>query len=60
MNVLHQRTTARGVLTGLVPDPTPYAAMLRPAQDAKFGDFQANFATSLGKLLAYYCARWRR
>src|SRR6476659_5026637 len=27
-----------------------YVAMIRPAQDAKFGDYQANCAMSLGKL----------
>ena len=38
-------------LTGLVADPAPYAAMLKPAQDPKFGDYQANCAMSLGKAL---------
>ncbi len=38
-------------LTGLVPDPAPYAAMVKPAQDARFGDYQANCAMSLGKVL---------
>jgi arginyl-tRNA synthetase len=38
-------------LTGLVSDPTPYAAMLKPAQDARFGDYQANCAMPLKKEL---------
>src|SRR4029077_12277282 len=38
-------------LTGLVPDPAPYVAMLKPAQDARFGDYQANCAMSLAKVL---------
>src|SRR5947209_3367928 len=38
-------------LTGLVPDPAPYAAMVRPAQDARFGDYQANCAMQLAKVL---------
>jgi arginyl-tRNA synthetase len=38
-------------LGDLCPDPAPYLAMIRPAQDAKFGDYQANFAMSLGKAL---------
>ena len=38
-------------LTGLVADPAPYAAMLKPAQDARFGDYQANCAMSLAKQL---------
>ena len=38
-------------LAGLVADPAPYAAMVKPAQDARFGDYQANCAMSLGKVL---------
>ncbi len=38
-------------LTGLVSDPAPYAAMLKPAQDARFGDYQANCAMPLKKEL---------
>ena len=38
-------------LTGVVPDPAPYAAMVQPAKDARFGDYQANCAMSLGKVL---------
>jgi arginyl-tRNA synthetase len=38
-------------LTGMVPDPAPYAAMVKPAQDPRFGDYQANCAMSLGKTM---------
>jgi arginyl-tRNA synthetase len=41
----------RDALTDLVSDPTAYAAMLKPAQDARFGDYQANCAMSLAKQL---------
>jgi len=41
----------RFALTGLVDDPTPYAAMVKAANDAKFGDYQANCAMSLSKVL---------
>ncbi|HUQ69684.1 MAG TPA: arginine--tRNA ligase [Planctomycetaceae bacterium] len=41
----------RTALAGLVDDVEPYAAMLRPAGDPKFGDYQANCAMSLGKAL---------
>src|SRR2546423_7575428 len=52
MNLLPQlQRTLHDALTGLVADPTPYAAMVRAAQDAKFGDYQANCAMSLGKAL---------
>jgi arginyl-tRNA synthetase len=39
------------VLKDLVADPSPYLAMIKPAQDAKHGDYQANCAMSLGKVL---------
>ena len=39
------------VLSGFVADPAPYAAMVRPAQDARFGDYQANCAMPLAKHL---------
>jgi arginyl-tRNA synthetase len=52
MNVLQAlQEKLRAALTGLVPDPAPYATMLRPAQDARFGDYQANCAMSLAKAL---------
>src|SRR6266436_6232947 len=38
-------------LSGLVADPAPYIAMIKPAQDAKHGDYQANCAMSLAKVL---------
>src|SRR5438132_3646408 len=41
----------RAALAGLVDDPAPYAAMVRPAQDSRFGDYQANCAMPLGKVL---------
>ena len=41
----------RIALAGLVDDPAPYAAMVKPTQDARFGDYQANCAMSLGKVL---------
>jgi arginyl-tRNA synthetase len=46
---LQQRFHA--ALVGLVADPAPYVAMVRPAQDARFGDYQANCAMSLAKVL---------
>ena len=41
----------RGVLSGLVDDPAPLLDLVRRSQDARFGDYQANFAMSLGKRL---------
>ncbi len=38
-------------LTGLVPDPSPYAALVKPAQRPEHGDYQANCAMPLGKAL---------
>lgn len=38
-------------LESLVEDPTPYAAMVRPSQDPRFGDYQANCAMSMKKVL---------
>jgi arginyl-tRNA synthetase len=46
---LQQRFTE--ALTGLVPDPAPYVGMVKAAQDAKHGDYQANCAMPLGKSL---------
>jgi arginyl-tRNA synthetase len=52
MNVLNSlQRKLQEALTGLVSDPTPYAAMLKPAQDARFGDYQANCAMPLKKEL---------
>jgi arginyl-tRNA synthetase len=47
--LLHDRFHA--ALSGLVDDPTPYAGMVKPAQDARFGDYQANCAMPLAKVL---------
>ena len=41
----------RAVLGGLVDDPTPYSAMVKQAQDPKLGDYQANCAMPLAKVL---------
>ncbi|MCI0681309.1 MAG: arginine--tRNA ligase [Gemmataceae bacterium] len=41
----------RPALAGLVADPEPYVAMVKPTQDAKHGDYQANCAMSLSKTL---------
>src|SRR5437660_10826 len=38
-------------LSGLTKDPTPYAGLVRTAQDPKHGDYQANCAMSLAKEL---------
>ncbi len=52
MNILQDlQRRFHDALTGLVPDPAPYAAMVQPAKDARFGDYQANCAMSLGKAL---------
>ena len=52
MNILTElKARFRSVLDALVDDPTDLLAMIRPAQDAKFGDYQANCAMPLGKRL---------
>jgi arginyl-tRNA synthetase len=52
MNVLALlQKKLQDALTGLVTDPAAYAAMLKPAQDARFGDYQANCAMPLAKQL---------
>src|SRR5437899_6576436 len=52
MNLLQQiQHTFRTALAGLVADVEPYVAMVKPAQDAKHGDYQANCAMSLAKVL---------
>ncbi len=38
-------------LKGLLPDPAPYAAMVKPTQDPRHGDYQANCAMALAKAL---------
>src|SRR3974390_2657477 len=52
MNIQTQlQERLRAALTAIVPDPAAYVAMLKPAQDPKFGDYQANCAMSLAKVL---------
>lgn len=57
MNILSElRGRLRTALAEFLPADTvsdvgPYAEMLKPTQDPKFGDFQANCAMSLGKVL---------
>lgn len=41
----------RAALKGLADDVEPYVAMVKPAQDPKHGDYQANCAMSLAKVL---------
>jgi arginyl-tRNA synthetase len=49
LQLLQQKFHA--ALTGFVADPAPYAAMVKPTQDARHGDYQANCAMSLAKVL---------
>jgi arginyl-tRNA synthetase len=50
MNLLAElRRRFHVALEGLCDDPSEYTAMVRPASDGKFGDFQANCAMPLGK-----------
>ena len=52
MNILAElRARFADALSTLTGDPGPFAAMVRPAQDPKFGDFQANCAMPLAKQL---------
>lgn len=52
MNILHTlRQRLATALTGFTPDPRPFAEMVKPAQDARYGDFQANCAMPLAKQL---------
>lgn len=52
MNYLAElRRRLHTALTDLVPEPAAYVEMLRPTQDAKFGDFQANCAMPLKAVL---------
>src|SRR5713101_4493551 len=52
MNPLKQiQETFRAALAGLVTDVEPYVAMVKPAQDPRHGDYQANCAMSLAKVL---------
>jgi arginyl-tRNA synthetase len=38
-------------LSGMVPEPAAYSALVKPAQDPRHGDYQANCAMPLGKAL---------
>jgi len=50
MNVLAElRRRFHQALEGLCENPSEYTSMVRPAQDGKFGDYQANCAMPLGK-----------
>jgi arginyl-tRNA synthetase len=52
MNILGElQNRFRRALAALVDDPGEFLAMVRPSQDSRFGDYQANFAMSLGKRL---------
>jgi len=52
MNILTElRNRFCSALDGMVEDPTDLLDMVRPAQDARFGDYQANCAMPLGKRL---------
>jgi arginyl-tRNA synthetase len=52
MNPLKQiQEKFRTALTGLTTDVEPYVAMVKPAQDPRHGDYQANCAMSLAKVL---------
>jgi arginyl-tRNA synthetase len=52
MNVLQSLEQRLGhALTGLVDSPAEYASLVRASQDARHGDYQANCAMPLGKLL---------
>jgi arginyl-tRNA synthetase len=52
MNLLKQvQQQFRTALGGLVADPEPYVAMVRATQDARHGDYQANCAMALAKVL---------
>ncbi len=52
MNILSElKSRFRSALAEFVADPAELLAMIRPSQDAKFGDYQANCAMPLGKQL---------
>jgi arginyl-tRNA synthetase len=41
----------RAALQGLVADPEPYVDMVKPSREPRFGDYQANCAMPLARLL---------
>ena len=52
MNILRElKQRFRVALADLVTDPTDLLEMVRPTQDPRFGDYQANCAMPLGKRL---------
>jgi arginyl-tRNA synthetase len=52
MNLLHfLKQQIQSALHNLAADPAPYLAMVKPAQDARHGDYQANCAMALAKVL---------
>ncbi len=52
MNVLRTlKDCFAKTLSGIAPDAAAAAELVKPAQDAKFGDYQANCAMPLGKQL---------
>jgi arginyl-tRNA synthetase len=52
MNLLkYLQSTLRQALEGLSPQPDVHAAMLKPAGDARYGDYQANCAMALSKIV---------
>jgi arginyl-tRNA synthetase len=52
MNLLAQvQQPFRAALSQLVTDPEPYVALVRPTQDSRHGDYQANCAMALAKVL---------
>src|SRR5688500_8812427 len=52
MRILSElKTRFRAALAGLIDDPSEALELIRPAQDARFGDYQANCAMPLGKQL---------
>ena len=52
MNILSElKSRFATALDALTDDGAQYAGMIRPAQDPKFGDYQANCAMPLGKKL---------
>ena len=52
MNILSElKSRFRAALAGLIDSPEEYLDQIRPSQDPKFGDYQANLAMPLGKQL---------
>jgi arginyl-tRNA synthetase len=52
MTILSElKSRFRAALSGLIDSPDEYLDQIRPSQDPKFGDYQANLAMPLGKRL---------